>query len=53
LTGATITGESAVIDGNVVTGKGPGLVFDFALAIVKVLKGKAVAEEIAGGMLLL
>jgi 4-methyl-5(b-hydroxyethyl)-thiazole monophosphate biosynthesis len=52
LAGATITGEAAVIDGNVITGKGPGLVFDFALAILKVLKGKAIAEEVAGGLLL-
>ncbi len=52
LIGATITGEPAVIDGNVITGKGPGLVFDFALAILKVLKGKAVAEEVASGLLL-
>lgn len=53
LIGATITGESAVIDDNVVTGKGPGLVFDFALAIVKVLQGKPKAEEVASGLLLL
>ena len=29
--------ESAVADGNVVTGKGPGAVFDFASAVAKVL----------------
>lgn len=52
LIGATITGEPAVIDGNVVTGKGPGLVFDFALALVKVLNGKPMAEEVANGLLL-
>lgn len=52
LTGAIITDEPAVIDGNVITGKGPGLVFDFALAIVKVLNGKPVAEEVASGLLL-
>ncbi|MDH6305798.1 4-methyl-5(b-hydroxyethyl)-thiazole monophosphate biosynthesis [Parabacteroides sp. PF5-5] len=52
LIGATITGEAAVIDGNVVTGKGPGLVFDFALALVKVLNGKPIAEEVAAGLLL-
>lgn len=52
LTGATVTGEAAVIDGNVVTGKGPGLVFEFALALVKVLNGKPVAEEVAAGLLI-
>ena len=39
-------------DGNVITGKGPGLVFDFGLALVKAIKGEAVAEEVAAGMLL-
>ncbi|MDR0430050.1 MAG: DJ-1/PfpI family protein [Tannerellaceae bacterium] len=52
LIGATITGDPAVIDGNVITGKGPGLVFDFALALVKVLNGKPKAEEVANGLLL-
>lgn len=53
LTGAEVTTESAVIDGNIITGKGPGLVFDFALAIVKALRGKAIEEEVASGLLLL
>ncbi|MDD4516827.1 DJ-1 family glyoxalase III [Massilibacteroides sp.] len=52
LIGATITDEAVVADGNVITGKGPGLVFDFALAIVAHLKGEAVAEEVAAGLLL-
>ncbi|MDR1980902.1 MAG: DJ-1/PfpI family protein [Tannerellaceae bacterium] len=52
LIGADITGEAVVVDRNMITGKGPGWVFDFALAIVKALKGKAVAEEVANGLLL-
>lgn len=52
LIGAEVTQDVAVTDGHVITGKGPGLVFDFALEIVKALKGKAVAEEVAGGLLL-
>jgi len=52
LTGATITGEAVETDGNVITGKGPGLVFHFGLAIIEALKGKPVAEEVAAGLLL-
>lgn len=52
LIGATATGKAVETDGNVITGKGPGLVFDFALAIVAALKSKSVAEEVAAGLLL-
>ena len=52
LIGATPTGEAVEIDGNVVTGKGPGLVFNFGLALVSILQGEAVAEEVAAGLLL-
>jgi len=52
LEGATVTGEVVEVDGNVITGKGPGLVFDFGLAIVEALQGKTVADEVAAGLLL-
>jgi len=52
LIGADVTGEAVEVDGNVITGKGPGLVFNFALAIVEALQGKAVADEVALGLLL-
>jgi protein deglycase len=52
LIGAKVTGKATETDGNVITGKGPGFVFDFALAIVTAVRGKAVAEEVAAGMLL-
>lgn len=52
LIGATVTGEAVEIDGNVITGRGPGLVFNFGLALVSVLKSEAVAEEVAAGLLL-
>ena len=35
LIGATVTGEAVEVDGNVVTGRGPGLVFNFGLAFHK------------------
>ena len=45
--------ETAVVkDGNIITGRGPGLTFDFALAIVAELQGKAKADEVAADMLI-
>lgn len=52
LIGATTSGQATETDGNIITGKGPGFVYDFGLAIIEALKGKAVAEEVAGGLLL-
>jgi len=51
LTGATLAGEPVVTDGNVITGKGPGFVFAFALAIIRYLKGDDAANEVADGLL--
>ena len=50
--GATVIKSPAVIDGNIITGRGPGFVFDFALSIVEELQGKAKADEVAKGLLL-
>ncbi|CAK7071859.1 MAG: Protein/nucleic acid deglycase 3 [Parabacteroides sp.] len=52
LIGATATGEAVEKDGNVITGKGPGLVMEFALALVAAIKGDAVTEEVAAGLLI-
>ncbi|MCD7978734.1 MAG: DJ-1/PfpI family protein [Tannerellaceae bacterium] len=52
LTGATTTVNPVEVDGNVITGRGPGLVFNFGLAIVEYLQGKATADEVASGLLL-
>ncbi len=41
-----------VCSNNIITGKGPGYTFDFALAIVERLKGKDKADEVAKGMLI-
>jgi 4-methyl-5(b-hydroxyethyl)-thiazole monophosphate biosynthesis len=51
LTGAILTDKPAVADGNVITGKGPGLVFCFGLTLVDALKGSSKAGEVAGGLL--
>lgn len=52
LIGATVTGGAVEKDGHVITGKGPGLVFDFGLALVATLKSDSAAEEVAAGLLL-
>ena len=52
LLGATVVEEKVVKDGNIITGRGPGFAFDFALTIVAELQGQAKADEVAAGMLL-
>jgi len=53
LIGATLINEPTVTDGNIITGRGPGLVFDFGLAILNYLYGTHdVSDEVAGGLLL-
>ena len=53
LTGSTIVNEPTVTDGNIITGRGPGLVFDFGLAIVKYLHGnESKAGSVAEALLL-
>lgn len=52
LEGATLqTDRAVVIDGNVTTGKGPGLTIEFALALVEIVAGKAKRDEVAGQLL--
>ncbi|MFR9165261.1 MAG: DJ-1 family glyoxalase III [Dysgonomonas sp.] len=53
LEGADVDKKAAVIvDGNIITGRGPGLTMDFALKLVEILKGKAKSEEVAAQLLL-
>ncbi|MCL1943040.1 MAG: DJ-1/PfpI family protein [Candidatus Azobacteroides sp.] len=49
---AVHTGKPLVVDGNVITGKGPGFAVTFGLGIVEYLKGKDAADEVAAGLLL-
>lgn len=44
--------EDVVVDGNVITSRGPGTAFKFALKLVDLLIGKEKASEVAKGMLL-
>lgn len=52
LKGATLLNQSVVEAGNITTGRGPGLTFDFALKLLEILAGKEKAEEVAKALLL-
>jgi 4-methyl-5(b-hydroxyethyl)-thiazole monophosphate biosynthesis len=52
LKGATCIDAPVVKDGNIITGRGPCCSFQFGLAIVEELLGKAKADEVAEGLLL-
>lgn len=52
LTGANMTGENVVVDAHITTGRGPGLVFDFALELVEQIAGKERRKEVEKGLLL-
>lgn len=52
LIGAKVIGENVVVDKNVTTGKGPGLVFDFALRLVEQIAGLQTRREVQSGLLL-
>jgi len=45
-------GSRTVIDGNLVTGQGPGTTFEFALALVEILFGREARREVAEPMVL-
>lgn len=46
LLGAHHTHDRVTVDGNIVTGRGPGCSIDFALALVSILKGNSVSDNI-------
>lgn len=50
LEGAKVMNEQVVVDGNFITGKGPGAAAEFALTIVEFLIDKAKAKELADSM---
>lgn len=52
LMGANVTGEKVVVDANITTGRGPGLVFDFALELVEQIAGKERRKEVEKRLLL-
>ena len=52
LEGAEFIKTSVVVDGNIITGRGPGLTMEFALKLLEILEGKAKSDEVAGQLLL-
>ena len=50
--GAEYTGEKAVCDGNLITGRGPGCAVEFALTVLEALKDKETAEKVRDGLLI-
>lgn len=51
LTGATCTGNAVEVDGNIITGKGPGVALKFSLTLVEKLVGKSKADEVKKAMI--
>lgn len=51
LEGAEVMDQPAVIDGNLVTGRGMGAAVPFALAILEKLQGKEAAEKMAANIM--
>lgn len=53
LTGADVSSSASVIvDGKIITSRGPGTSFAFALKIVEVLKGLELANDLKGQMII-
>ena len=50
--GAIYEAAPAVKDGNLITGRGPAFTIDFALEIVKAIRGEEIAEKVRKGLLL-
>ncbi|MCD8158479.1 MAG: DJ-1/PfpI family protein [Clostridiales bacterium] len=47
-----VTGKNVVKDGNIITGKGPGMALEFAFALLEEAKGKDIVKQVKAGMLL-
>lgn len=46
LIGATVVSDDVVVDGKIITSKGPGTSFQFALKLIEALCGKEVSDDI-------
>ena len=52
LIGAKVSGNKVSVDKNIITGKGPGLVFEFALELVETIAGAGTRKEVQEGLLI-
>ena len=50
--GAEYVKEGVVVDGNMITGRGPGWAVDFGLAILAHVKGQETADKVKAGLML-
>ncbi len=50
--GAEYVKEGVVVDGNIITGRGPGWAVDFGLAILAHIKGQEVSNKVRAGLML-
>lgn len=50
LYGANLKPDKAVVDGKIITGKGPGAASEFGFALTEILKGKKIADELKKAM---
>ena len=51
LCGGQATDDNVTVDGNIITGMGPALAMEFALVLAAELKGAAVSDAVAEGLL--
>ena len=51
LTGATYTAEPVTVDGNIITGKGPGATLAYAYTLLEIFKGERIARMMKEGMM--
>lgn len=52
LSNQSLVNQRVVIDGNIITSRGPGTAFEFALALVKVLYGEDTMKKVAQPMVM-
>ena len=50
--GAEYVKEGVVVDGNIITGRGPGWAVEFGLAILSLIKGQETADKVTAGLML-
>ncbi len=50
LKGAIVTNDKVVVDGNIITSKGPGTSIEFSLELIKILCGEETALQILDGI---
>ncbi len=49
--GMTYTGEAVTIDGKIITGRGPGVAIDFALALIEALADNKLKQQVEAPLL--